>query len=255
MRGTRTDPGCADDGGNDVALGRVILVGGGPGPEDLLTLRAVRALESADVIFHDRIGPNPVLASLPQEPELVDVGKRPGDHPTPQWRINELIVEAALAGRTVVRLKGGDPFVLGRGGEEWVACLRAGVPVEVVPGVSALTAGPAAIGVPLTHRGLSTGLLMISGHEDIDVSHLVAWPHTIAVLMGMKRLPALCLALVAAGKAADTPVAVVQDAWGEAQQQVHGTLTTIADQVRAHGIANPAVIVIGGVAAGLTEAS
>ena len=241
----------ADSTAAGPSVGRVILVGGGPGHPDLLTVRAVRALESADVIFYDRIGPVDFLADLPQHPELVDVGKRPGNHPVPQWRIDQLIVEHALAGRTVVRLKGGDPFVLGRGGEEWAACLRAGVPVEMVPGVSAMTAAPAAAGIPVTHRGKSTGVLMISGHEDIDVAPLVAWPHTIVVLMGMKRLPMLCVDLVAAGKSASTPVAVVQSAWTPDQREVRGTLVTIADAVSASGLTNPAVIVIGDVAAGI----
>ena len=232
-------------------VGRVVLVGGGPGAPDLLTVRAIRALESADVIFYDRIGPVDYLAELPQHPELIDVGKRPGNHPVPQWRIDELIVDHALAGRTVVRLKGGDPFVLGRGGEEWAACLKAGVPVEVVPGVSAMTAAPAAVGIPVTQRGRSTGVLMISGHEDIDVAPLVAWPHTIVVLMGMKRLAMLCADLAAAGKRASTPVAVVQSAWTPEQREVRGTLETIVAAVAAAGITNPAVIVIGEVAAGI----
>lgn len=233
-------------------VGTVILVGGGPGDPDLLTIRGLRALESADVVFYDRIAPVSVLDDLPQKPDLVDVGKLPGNHKVPQWRINELIVEEALKGRTVVRLKGGDPFVLGRGGEEWVACLRAGVPVEVVPGVTSLVAGPAAIGVPVTHRGKATGLLMISGHEDIDVAHLVGWPHTIIVLMGMKRLADLCRDLVAAGKDPATPVSVVQEAWMPGQKHVTGDLTTIVSLVEADGVTNPAVIVIGGAAAGLT---
>ena len=238
-------------GADGPRVGRVILVGGGPGDPDLLTVRAIRALESADVILHDRIGPVDFLADLPQRPELVDVGKRPGDHPVPQWRIDQLIVEHALAGRTVARLKGGDPFVLGRGGEEWAACLRAGVPVEMVPGVSAMTAAPAAIGIPVTHRGKSTGVLMISGHEDIDVAPLVAWPHTIVVLMGMKRLAMLCADLVAAGKPGDTPVAVVQSAWTPEQRHAQGKLDSIVGEVAASGVTNPAVIVIGDVAAGL----
>lgn len=234
-------------------IGRVVLVGGGPGAEDLITVRGLRALERADVVVADRLAPVGLLGDLGPDVEIVDVGKTPHHHPVPQHEINALLIEHAKQGRYVVRLKGGDPFVLGRGGEELLACRAAGVPVEVVPGVTSAFAGPAAAEVPVTHRGVAHGVLVISGHDELDVPSLVAWPHTIVVLMGMRRLRELTAGLIRGGKAADTTVTIVQSAWTKEQRQVAGTLDDIADLVDSQGLGNPAVIVIGDVTRALAE--
>ncbi|WP_446666682.1 uroporphyrinogen-III C-methyltransferase [Flexivirga sp. B27] len=227
--------------------GRVVLVGGGPGADDLITVRGLRELSRADVVVTDRLVPVDLLSALRPDVEVVDVGKTPHHHPVPQDAINGLLVEHARRGQHVVRLKGGDPFVLGRGGEEILACRAAGVPVEVVPGVTSAFAAPAAGRVPVTHRGVSRGVLVISGHDALDVPSLVAWQHTIVVLMGMRRLRELTAGLIRGGKAADTPVAVVQSAWTKDQRQVTDSLAGIADRVDLEGLGNPAVIVIGDV--------
>ncbi|GGB29312.1 hypothetical protein GCM10011492_19610 [Flexivirga endophytica] len=234
-------------------IGRVVLVGGGPGADDLITVRGMRELSKADVVVADRLVPQGLLRDLGPDVEIVDVGKTPHHHPVPQDAINELLVERARRGQYVVRLKGGDPFVLGRGGEEVLACRAAGVPVEVVPGVTSAFAGPAAGGVPVTHRGVSRGVLVISGHDALDVPSLVEWQHTIVVLMGMRRLRELTAGLIRGGKSAETSVTVVQSAWTEEQRQVSASLADIADRVDTEGLGNPAVIVIGDVTAVLAE--
>lgn len=228
-------------------LGRVVLVGAGPGADDLITVRGLRMLEQADVVVADRLVPGGLLRDLGPEVEIIDVGKTPHHHPVPQEEINALLVDRARKGQFVVRFKGGDPFVLGRGGEEVLACRAAGVPVEVVPGVTSAFAGPAAGGVPVTHRGVSRGVLVISGHDALDVPSLVEWQHTIVVLMGMRRLRELTAGLIRGGKPADTPVTVVQSAWTKDQRQVSASLARIADRVDLEGLGNPAVIVIGDV--------
>lgn len=227
--------------------GRVVLVGGGPGADDLITVRGLRALEQADVVVVDRLAPHGILRELPSGTEVIDVGKTPHHHPVPQDEINALLVDRATQGKVVVRLKGGDPFVLGRGGEELLACHAAGIPVDVVPGVTSAFAAPAAADIPVTHRKVSHGVLVISGHDDLDPDTLARWPHTIVVLMGMGRLRELAANLVRAGKSPDASVAVVQSAWTSDQRQVSGSLATIADRVAESGIGNPAVIVIGDV--------
>lgn len=234
-------------------MGRVVLVGGGPGADDLITVRGQRALERADVVVADRLAPHGLLRDLGPEVEVVDVGKTPHHHPVPQDEINALLIDRARRGSYVVRLKGGDPFVLGRGGEEVLACGAAGVPVEVIPGVTSAFAGPAAGGVPVTHRGVAHGVLVISGHDELDVRVLAQWPHTIVVLMGMRRLRELTAALIREGKAASSAVSVIQSAWTPDQRQVSGTLDDIADLVDRHGIGNPAVIVIGDVTSVLAQ--
>ena len=233
--------------------GRVVLVGGGPGAEDLITVRGLRQLSRADIVVVDRLAPLGLLRHLRPDVEVVDVGKTPHHHPVPQEQINELLVDRARRGQYVVRLKGGDPFVLGRGGEEILACRAAGVPVDIVPGVTSAFAAPAAGRVPVTHRGVAHGVIVISGHDELDVPALVAWKHTIVVLMGMRRLRELTANLIRAGKSPDTPVCVVQHAWTERQRQVSDSLQRIADRVDLEGLGNPAVIVIGDVAAVLAE--
>lgn len=227
------------------APGRVVLVGGGPGAEDLLTLRAQRHLTRATVVVVDRLAPRGALRHVGPHAEVVDVGKTPYHHPVPQHEINRLLVERARRGDYVVRLKGGDPYVFGRGGEELAHCRAAGVDCEVVPGVTSAFAAPAAADIPVTHRGVSTGVLLLSGHDELHPDQLAAWPHTIVVLMGMGRLRELCAALVAAGRDPGTRVAVVQQAWTPTECTVRGDLTDIADRVAAQGISNPATIVVG----------
>ncbi|GAB3295510.1 uroporphyrinogen-III C-methyltransferase [Epidermidibacterium keratini] len=225
--------------------GRVVLVGGGPGDPDLITVRGHDALLRADVIVADRLGPASLLREIGVRGEVIDVGKRPYHHPVPQERINELLIERARRGEYVVRLKGGDPFVFGRGGEEVLACERAGVRVEVVPGVSSAIAAPAAARVPVTHRGVATGMLVISGHDELSYDVLARWPHTIVVLMGMARLPEIAAGLIAHGMPASRPAAVVQQAHTDRQGTVRGELGTIAGASLRAGLGNPAVIVIG----------
>ncbi|NNG38789.1 uroporphyrinogen-III C-methyltransferase [Flexivirga sp. ID2601S] len=227
--------------------GKVVLVGGGPGADDLITVRGRRELARADVVVTDRLAPVGLLRELGSTAEVIDVGKTPHHHPVPQAEINELLIERARRGDYVVRLKGGDPFLLGRGGEELLACRSAGVSVEVVPGVTSAFAAPAAASVPVTHRGVAHGVLVISGHDDLDVPTLAAWQQTIVVLMGMGRLRELAAALVGAGKPGDTPVTVVHRAWTPQQRVVTGDLLTIADRVAEEGVGNPSAIVIGDV--------
>lgn len=233
--------------------GRVVLIGGGPGDPGLLTVRGRDELFTADVIVADRLGPTGMLRELGVAAEIVDVGKRPYHHPVPQQEINRILVQRAKAGQRVARLKGGDPFVLGRGGEEYAACVAAGVRVEVVPGVSSAIAAPAAAAIPVTYRGVSTGVLVISGHDELDVDLLVRWPHTIVVLMGMARLRELTASLIRAGMNPRQPVAVVEQAWTDHQRCVRGTITTIAQDVSRAGVRNPATIVIGQVVNAVTD--
>ncbi|WP_313023583.1 uroporphyrinogen-III C-methyltransferase [Mobilicoccus sp.] len=225
--------------------GRVVLVGGGPGADDLITVRGLRELARADVVVVDRLAPTGLLHGLGDGVEIVDVGKTPYHHPVPQHEIDGLLVDRARRGQYVVRLKGGDPFVLGRGGEEWAACREAGVPVDVVPGVSSAFAAPLAGLVPVTYRGVATGVLTISGHDDLSPDLLTRWPHTIVILMGMGRLAEIAASLVQAGKGAQTPVAVIHRAYSPDQRVVRGNLADIAARIVAAGVGNPAVIVVG----------
>ncbi|KYH43477.1 uroporphyrinogen-III C-methyltransferase [Branchiibius sp. NY16-3462-2] len=226
----------------ELPTGSVTLVGGGPGDPDLLTLAGWKALQQADVVVTDRLAP---VSVVPADTEIIDVGKTPYHHPVPQAEINRILVERARQGQRVVRLKGGDPYLLGRGGEEVLACRAGGVPVQVIPGITSAFAGPAAADIPVTHRAISHGVLVISGHDEIEPELLARWPHTIVVLMGMGRLRELAAGLVGAGRAADTPVAVVHRASTPQQRVASGTLATIADVVAEMGVGNPAVIVVG----------
>lgn len=232
--------------------GRVVLVGGGPGAADLLTLRGRRELAAADVVVVDRLGPRAVLDELAAGVLILEVGKAPGRHPVPQHEINRLLVEHARAGRHVVRLKGGDPYVLGRGGEEVAACRDAGVPVDVVPGVTSAFAVPAAAGIPVTHRGLSRQVTVLSGHDAVagaDWSNLAAARGTLVILMGVAMLPAITDGLSGGGMDPATPVAIIESGWTADQRVTRGTVGDIAGRAVAAAVMNPAVIVIGDVAA------
>jgi uroporphyrin-III C-methyltransferase len=230
--------------------GQVTLVGGGPGTTELLTVAAIHALRDADVIFYDRLAPYQELPSL-STAELVDVGKRPGHHPVSQSGIEELMVNAALAGRNVVRLKGGDPYVFGRGGEEVAACVKAGVPVRVISGVTSAISVPAAAGIPVTHREVSHMFTVVSGHapltekEHTHLAGLGGLGGTIVVLMGIGTLHQLAAGLLRAGMRADMPMAVVERGYRPGQRTTIAELGTIT--TAAADCTNPAVLVIGDV--------
>lgn len=231
--------------------GRVVLVGGGPGDVDLLTVRGRRALAEAHVVVADRLGPRELLDELPPEVEVVDVGKTPGHHPVPQHEIHRILVERAQRGEVVVRLKGGDPFVFGRGGEEVLACHEAGVPVEVVPGVSSALAVPAAAGIPLTHRGVTGTFQVINGHDGLGPAALEVLRErgTLVVLMGVSVLPELVATALGAGIDPTLPVAVVERGTTPRQRVTRSRLATVVTEAALVGVRAPAVLVLGAVAA------
>ena len=232
----------------DVAGGRVALVGAGPGGTGLLTVDARRALADADVVLTDRLAEVGDVAALAPGAEVIDVGKLPGHHAVPQTEIERIMVERALAGLAVVRLKGGDPYVFGRGGEEVAAAVAAGVPVTVVPGVSSAVGVPGAAGIPVTHRGVSHVVTILSGHVPLDdrrARALVDLGGTVVVLMGMHNLVQIAAALERCGLEPDTPAAVVERGFALDQRSHVGTLGTLPGLVERGGAASPAVIVIG----------
>ncbi|OAE02683.1 uroporphyrinogen-III C-methyltransferase [Arthrobacter sp. OY3WO11] len=226
--------------------GSVALVGGGPGDTGLITVRGRRLLGQADVVVADRLGPRGLLNELAPDVRIIEVGKTPGHHPVPQAEINRILVEEALNGHRVVRLKGGDPYVLGRGGEEAEYCRQHGVEVELVSGVTSAISVPAAAGIPVTHRGLAKGFSVVTGHEELSEVPARA-DHTIVLLMGVGQLRESASALGKAGLPDGTPVGIVENGYLPDQRVTIGTLGSIADQAEAAGVANPAVIVIGDV--------
>jgi uroporphyrin-III C-methyltransferase/precorrin-2 dehydrogenase/sirohydrochlorin ferrochelatase len=231
--------------------GRVDLVGGGPGPIDLMTVRAWRLLQRADVVVMDRLGPTDIREHLRPGAEVIDVGKLPGHHPVPQDEINAILVERALAGHRVVRLKGGDPFVFGRGGEEVVACIAAGVPVDVVPGVTSAVAVPEAAGIPVTHRGVASAVHIVNGQSEITPATLAALGDdsiTTVILMGVGALPRLVADALRVGVPGDRPVAIVERGHHPDQRTTRSTLGAIVLDSGRVGVRNPAVIVVGDVA-------
>jgi uroporphyrin-III C-methyltransferase/precorrin-2 dehydrogenase/sirohydrochlorin ferrochelatase len=232
--------------------GKVTLVGGGPGDPDLLSLRGLRALLDADVVVTDRLGPTDLLARLPPEIEVIDVGKAPRGPATPQQAINAVLIENARAGRAVVRLKGGDPFVLGRGTEEVDACIDAGVAVEVVPGVTSATAAATLAGIPLTERGTAQQFTVASGHlppgdprSTVDWDSLGRGSGTVVLLMAVSNLEKIAMSLIDGGRAPATPAAVVENASLPEQRVIRGRLDEIAELAAAHEIEPPAVVIIG----------
>lgn len=236
--------------------GRVTLVGGGPGSVELLTVGGLRAVREADVIVCDRLAPLSVLDQARPGAEVVHVGKIPRGHFTPQERINDLLVEHARAGRHVVRLKGGDNYVFGRGGEEWNACVAHGIPVDVVPGVTSAVAVPALAGIPLTHRGLTQGFVVVSGHvapsdarNDADWEALARSGLTLVVLMGVAALAEISETLIAHGMDPATPAACIADGAMPSQRSVTSTLADIATE--AVDLDPPAITVIGAVVSAL----
>jgi uroporphyrin-III C-methyltransferase/precorrin-2 dehydrogenase/sirohydrochlorin ferrochelatase len=226
--------------------GIVHLVGGGPGDPELITALGRRLLSEADVVVADRLGPRSLLSELSEDVLVIDVGKLPGNHPVPQDEINALLVEHALAGKRVVRLKGGDPFVFGRGGEEAEFCRAHGVTVEIVPGVTSAISVPAAAGIPVTHRGVANGFSVVTGHEE-----LAALPggrdHTVVILMGVSTIANSAATLAAGPRGAECPVAIIEDGYGHGQRVTIGTLDTIGALAAARGIRSPAIVVVGDV--------
>jgi uroporphyrinogen III methyltransferase/synthase len=233
--------------------GTVYLVGAGPGDPGLVTLRAAELVASADVLVYDRLIPRSLVATAPADCERIDAGKTAGDHTLGQDAINELLVDRARRGKRVVRLKGGDPFVFGRGGEEAAACREAGVPFEVTPGVTSAFAAAGCAGVPVTHRGVSTHVTVVTasagpdGTGDPDYDWLAASTGTVVLLMGLRRLRHVCERMVSAGAPANRPVAVVSRGTTAGQRTRAGTLADIADVVAAAPLASPAIIVVGDV--------
>ncbi len=229
----------------------VHLVGAGPGDPELLTRKAARLLRSADVVVHDRLVGDEILAMAPPWAELIDVGKNPNGHRTTQTEINRILIDRGRRFEHVVRLKGGDPFIFGRGGEEAIDLRAAGIDVTVVPGISSSIAGPAAAGIPVTHRGVASGFTVVTAHEDPANDNGVNWDAlatlntTIVVLMGARRAGDVRDRLVAGGMREDTPVATVVKATTTDQQT---DLMTLADLGR-QPVPNPAILVIGDVAA------
>ena len=256
MSGERRDDRSGDaGGGSDDAEGVVYLVGSGPGDPDLMTVKARRLLEEADVVLHDKL-PGPEILDLIPEARREDVGKRAGGEWTPQEYTNRRMVELAREGKRVVRLKGGDPFVFGRGGEEMEHLADSGIAFEVVPGLSSAVAGPGVAGIPLTHRDHVSSVSFVTGHEDptkgksaVDWGALADTGGTLVVLMGVGKLPAYTGALRDAGMDPDTPVAMVERATWPDQRVVTGTLDTIVDVRDREGVEPPAITVVGEVAA------
>ncbi len=238
--------------------GKVWLVGAGPGDPELLTLKAARVLASADVLVHDRLVSPEIIDLAPISARRLYVGKRKSSHALPQEDVNDLLVALAREGLTVVRLKGGDPFMFGRGGEELLACRAAGVDCEVVPGISAAVAASATVGAPLTHRGMAQAVTFVTGHAqigangeakapDLDWAYLAKANHTVSVYMGLSTASMTAERLMAAGRAGSTPVVVVENASRAEERRVLTTLAGLPSAVRA--LDGPAILIIGEVAA------
>jgi len=233
---------------------KVHLVGTGPGDPDLLTVRALRLIERAELVLYDNLVAEPILALLPPAAQKIYVGKRRSAHALQQSEINALMVELARGGRSVLRLKGGDPFIFGRGGEEMQALQAAGVPFEIVPGITAAIGAAAFTGIPLTHREHAQACTFVTGNLqdgslDLDWPALARPNQTLVVYMGLMALPLLCTRLIEHGRSPDTPAAVIQHATRPDQRIVVATLASLAGQVHAAGLKAPTVILIGEVVA------
>ena len=234
--------------------GIVYLVGAGPGDPELMTVRAMRLLQHADTVIHDRLIPHEVLTWCRPTATLIDVGKYPDHHRVSQSEINDLLVKHARRGEIVVRLKGGDPFVFGRGQEEFDACRAVDIPCHVVPGISSCIAGPSAVGIPVTTRGIARSFAVVTGQTDPDLDNPIdfsalAKMDTVVVLMGRKNLRHLTEELIAAGRDPETPVAAIENATLPSQRVVAGRLANISSVVEKSDFGSPMVTVIGAVAA------
>ncbi|HEX7186287.1 MAG TPA: uroporphyrinogen-III C-methyltransferase [Thermoanaerobaculia bacterium] len=226
----------------------VYLVGAGPGDPGLMTVRGMQVLKRADVVVYDRLVSPEILAEAPSSAERIYAGKEPGNHRCDQEEINGLLVRHAQAGRVVVRLKGGDPFLFGRGGEEALACQEAGIDWEVVPGVTSAVSVPARAGIPVTHRGMSGGFAVVTGHcmahDRVDWTAL-ARIDTVVVLMGLSRLSEIATLLILHGRSAETPAAVISRGTLPGERVVEGSLGEIAEKVTREGLVSPATLVVG----------
>lgn len=230
--------------------GKVYLIGAGPGDPDLVTVKALKALQTADVVLLDDLVNRELLQHAPNA-RVIEVGKRGGCKSTPQHFINRMMVALAEQGQVVARLKGGDPFLFGRGGEELLALRAANIPVEVIPGVTSGIAAPASIGIPVTHRELSHGVTLITGHtqngEEPDWRALVLGGTTLVIYMGMKRLASIVTDLLTAGMAADTPAAAIHQGTLPQQRHVVSTVAQLPMAVQQEGLTSPGIIVVGDV--------
>lgn len=234
--------------------GFVSIVGAGPGDPDLITVRGLRCLHQAEVVIYDNLIDLNLLDEIPTTAEIIYVGKKAGMHILNQEKINALLIKKAKEGKRVVRLKGGDPFVFGRGGEEALSLRNAGIPLEIIPGVTAGIAVPAYAGIPVTYRGVSSSFACVTGHEDFSkVKSSINWDHlaqgvdTLVFYMGFKNLPLIVSTLIQAGKLPDTPAAVIQSGTQQNQKTVTGTLKDIASKVEQEQLEPPVIIVIGNV--------
>ena len=247
--------GAPEQAGGERPGGRVVLVGGGPGDPGLITVTGLTAIRQADVVVHDRLAPLAVLDEVRQGAVIIDVSKIPGGATTPQEEINRMLIEHAAAGKNVVRLKGGDNFVFGRGGEEWQACAAAGIEVQIVPGVSSALAVPALAGIPLTHRTANQGFTIITGHVPpgdprsmLDYGALARSRTALVIMMGVAQLAAIADELMAHGLDPLTPAATIADGSMPGQRTVRAPIAEIGGATAAAGIRPPAITVIGSVA-------
>ena len=237
-----------------IKYGKVYLVGSGPGDPELLTMKARRLIDTADVVIFDQLPGKAILDSIPQNTEKIDAGKFAGDHRLSQWETNELIIKKAKEGKMIVRLKGGDPYMFGRGGEEAEVLVEAGVEFEVVPGITSAIAAPAYAGIPVTHRDHASMVTFITGHEDptkdetaLDWETLAKFDGTIVIFMGVKMLGRNTGELIKFGKDPKTPVALVERGTRPDQRVTIGTLETITDIAKEQGVKAPAITLIGNV--------
>lgn len=231
-----------------MTLGKVYIVGAGPGDPELITIKGKRAIEEADIIFYDRLINDELLTYAKQEVELVYCGKTPNYHSMKQETINHLLIKHAIKGKTVTRLKGGDPFVYGRGGEEAEQLASHQIPFEIIPGITAGIAAPAYAGIPVTHRDHGRSFAVLTGHggiQDSEWEHLAKGLDTLVIYMGMKNLQNICEKLIKYGKSPNTPAALIH--WGttEDQRSISGTIENLVQKAHDNQFKNPAIIVVG----------